>query len=42
MEFLALLPEMGFLTSTAEEANLIDPTYQDKIAQGVAEALAQW
>lgn len=41
-EVPCVLLEMGFLTNAAEEANLIDPTYQDKIVHGVAEALVQW
>lgn len=41
-EVPCVLLEMGFLTNAAEEANLIDPAYQDKIAAGVAEALVLW
>ncbi|MGN1008521.1 MAG: N-acetylmuramoyl-L-alanine amidase [Butyricicoccus sp.] len=41
-EVPCVLLEMGFLTNAAEEANLIDPAYQDKIAHGVAEALVRW
>ena len=41
-EVPCVLLEMGFLTNAAEEANLIDPAYQDSIALGVAQAVVQW
>ena len=41
-EVPCVLLEMGFLTNAAEEANLIDPAYQDSIVLGVAQAVAQW
>lgn len=41
-EVPCVLLEMGFLSSPAEEAAMLDPTYQDKIAEGVAEALVEW
>ena len=41
-EVPCVLLEMGFVTNADEEANLIDPAYQDKIVDGVAQAVAQW
>jgi len=37
-----VLLEMGFLSNPNEEANMIDPSYQDKIVEGIAQALVQW
>ena len=41
-EVPCVLLEMGFLSNAQEEANMIDPAYQDKIVEGIAAALVQW
>lgn len=36
------LIEMGFLTNHAEEAKLFDPSYQEKMAEGIAAGIARY
>lgn len=38
----AVSAEVGFLTSTEERAKLLDPAYQDKIAQGLLQGILDY
>ena len=38
----AALVEMGYMSSPGELARLLDASYQDKLAQGIAEGIAQY
>ena len=38
----AVSAEVGFLTSTEERAKLLDPSYQDKIAQGLLQGILDY
>ena len=41
-EMCAVLVEMGFMTNHDELMNLIDDSYQDKLAQGIAEGIVTY
>ncbi len=41
-EMCAVLVEMGFMTNHGELMNLVDDSYQDKLAQGVAEGIVNY
>ena len=38
----AALVEMGYMSSPGELARLLNASYQDKLAQGIAEGIAQY
>lgn len=41
-DMCAVLVEMGFMTNHDELMNLVNPTYQDKLAQGIAQGIVNY